>query len=349
MTPEALTRRIKSEARSVGFDVVGVARAEPVGEAAHLSEWLSRGYHGTMQWMADHFDKRVDPRALVPGCRSIVCVGLLYNQTRKHAPQPVGTEVATYAWGEDYHRVLKDKLHELLRRGRALDPAFEGRAFTDSAPVMDRYWAERSGLGWRGKNTNLLNKGLGSFLFLGELIVRAELVPDAPGTDHCGACTRCLDACPTGALVEAYVLDSRRCISYWTIEHRDALAPSDEEAVGEWLFGCDVCQDVCPWNRNSAETGESRLLPREEAWPASLDDLLGLTGEEFAAQFGHTAVERTRRRGLVRNAAIVAGNTGLGSTAALERTATDGDPVVAATARRALARRRAAAGPGAVD
>ncbi|MGH7549781.1 MAG: tRNA epoxyqueuosine(34) reductase QueG, partial [Gemmatimonadota bacterium] len=220
-----------------------------------------------------------------------------------------------------------------------LDPAFDGRAFVDSAPVMDRYWAERAGLGWRGKNTLLLNKHLGSFLFLGELLVKAELEPDLPGTDHCGTCTRCLDACPTGALVEPYVLDARKCISYWTIEHRGELEPRQEEAVGEWLFGCDVCQEVCPWNRDAPDAGEPRLRSRADAWPVDLDELLELTEDEFDRRFGETAIERTRRRGLVRNAAVVAGNTGRGSEGALRRAMKDPDPVVAASAARAVRRR----------
>jgi len=295
-----------------------------------------------MSWMERWFEKRVDPRVLVKGCRSVVSVGLVYHRSAHQAPQPPGTQVATYAWGEDYHRVLRDKLRALLERGRALSPDFDGRAFTDSAPIMDKYWAQRAGLGWRGKNTNLLNKRLGSFLFLGELLVRAELEPDPPGVDHCGTCTRCIDACPTDALVEPYVLDARRCISYWTIEHRDALSPTEEAAVGEWLFGCDVCQDVCPWNREVPEAREPRLLPRTDAWPATLDDLLTLSDEGFAHRFGDTPVERTRRRGLVRNAAIVAGNTGLGSREALAVAAADADPVVSGAARRALARRSSA-------
>jgi epoxyqueuosine reductase len=346
VTAAELTLRIKAEAGSLGFDLVGVARADRVAESDRLAAWLSGGRHGTMAWMERWFDKRVDPRLLVEGCRSIVSVGLLYHRDAERAPQPAGTEVATYAWGEDYHRVLKDRLHDLLARGRALHPDFDGRAFTDSGPVMERYWAQRAGLGWRGKNTLLLNKRLGSFLFLGELLVRAELVPDTAGTDHCGTCTRCIDACPTGALDEPYALDARRCISYWTIEHREALSAEQEEAVGEWLFGCDVCQDVCPWNRAPTESGEPRFAPRAGAWPDSLDGILALDEAEFGARFGDTAVERARRSGLVRNAAVVAGNTGLGSSASLAIAAEDSDPVVAGAARRALARRSQA---GAID
>ena len=339
MTPAELSRRIKEEARALGFELVGIARAERVAESERLAEWLAAGRHASMRWMESWFEKRLDPRQLVEGCRSIVCVGLVYHRRSAAAPQPAGTEVATYAWGEDYHRVLKDKLHALLARGRALDPAFDGRAFTDSGPVLERYWAERAGLGWRGKNTLLLNRDRGSFLFLGELLVRAELEADAPGTDHCGSCTRCIDACPTDAIVAPGVLDARRCISYWTIEHRDDLAPAEERAAGEWLFGCDVCQDVCPWNRAAPEATEPRFDARAGAWPVTLDELLTLGEEEFARRFGDSAVERTRRRGLVRNAAIVAGNTGLGSVAALEVAAGDADPVVARAAGRALARR----------
>ncbi|HET6637202.1 MAG TPA: tRNA epoxyqueuosine(34) reductase QueG [Gemmatimonadota bacterium] len=339
MTPAELSRRVKDAARELGFDLVGIARADAVDEADLLAEWLSLGRHGTMGWMERWRDKRVDPRLLVDGCRSIVSVGLVYYRPDRDAPQPPGTKVARYAWGEDYHRVLKDKLHALLARGRALDPAFEGRAFTDSGPVMERWWAERTGLGWRGKNTLLLNKRLGSFLFLGELLVRAELEPDAAGIDHCGTCTRCIDACPTGAIVAPRELDARRCISYWTIEHRGELPAEAEESVGGWLFGCDVCQDVCPWNRDAPETREERLRARSGDWPPALDDLLVVDGEGFDARFGETAIERARRSGLARNAAIVAGNTGLGSRQALETAAEDADPTVAATARRALARR----------
>jgi epoxyqueuosine reductase len=344
VTAAELTRSVKEEAGRLGFALVGVARAEAVADGPLLAEWLDRGHHGTMGWMARHLEERVDPRKLVPGCRSVVSVGLVYGSAEVRGPE--GVRVARYAAGEDYHRVLRDKLHALLDHGRRLDPAFDGRAFVDSAPVMDRYWAERAGLGWRGKNTLLLNKRLGSFFFLGELLVRAELEPDLPGTDHCGTCTRCLDACPTGALVEPYLLDARKCISYWTIEHRGELEPAQEKAMGGWLFGCDVCQEVCPWNRDAPDAAEPRLAPAEDAWPDTLEGLLDLTGGEFEDRYGETAIERTRRRGLVRNAAIVAGNTGTGSVAGLERAATDPDPVVAGTATRALRRRAAATGHG---
>jgi epoxyqueuosine reductase len=341
VTPAELSRRIKAEAHGLGFELVGVARAEPAVAAHRVAAARAAGRQGSLRWWVDGYDTRAPPRLLMEGCRSIVSVGLVYHQPAARAPQPAGTRVASYAWGEDYHRILGDKLRELLARGRAIEPSFEGRAFTDSAPVLDRYWAERAGLGWRGKNTLVLNKRHGSYLFLGELLVRAELEPDQPGMDHCGSCTRCIDACPTGAIVEPRVLDARRCISYWTIEHRGELAPDEERALGNWLFGCDVCQDVCPWNRSVGETNEPRLAPREEAWPASLDDLLSLTEDEFARRFGDSAVERARRLGFVRNAAIVAGNTGLGSVSALAATAADADPVVAAAARRALDRRAA--------
>lgn len=339
MTPEALTAAVKSHALELGFDVVGIARADRVKEASLLAEWLNRGHHASMAWMANHFEKRVDPRQLVPGCRSVVCVGLLYRQAGD-GPQPDGVAVATYAWGEDYHRVLKDKLHALLAHGKALDASFDGRAFTDSAPVMDKYWAERAGLGWRGKNTNLINVSLGSFLFLGELVVAAELVPDTIGVDHCGTCTRCLEACPTGALVAPYVLDSTRCIAYQTIEHRDELSAEEEEGIGNWLFGCDICQDVCPWNHDAPTAREPRFEPRHQAWPTDLDGVVGMTDDDFVGRFGDSAIERTRRRGLARNAAIVAGNTGLGSASALELATADRDPVVAGAAARALDRRR---------
>lgn len=341
MTPEERTREIKHAARDLGFDLVGVARAGPVEESAELLEWLKRGYHGTMSWMEAHREKRTDPTRLVPGCRSIVCVAVSYYHGDT-GPEPEGVTVARYAWGADYHRVLKRRLYGLLDRCREIDPEIRGRAFTDSAPVMDKYWAERAGVGWRGKNTNLINKHSGSYLFLGELLLDADLVPDAPARDHCGTCTRCLDACPTDAFVEPYVLDARRCIAYWTIEHRGELSPETESELGEWLFGCDVCQSVCPWNRDPAMSAESEFTPRTETWPDSVDELISLTDVEFERRFGGTAVERTRRAGLVRNAAILAGTRGVGSRDALERASRDADPIVARTARRALERRQRA-------
>lgn len=344
MTPEQRTREIKRAAIDMGFDLVGVARAGPVEEAPALAEWLRRGYHGTMAWMEAHRDERIDPRALVPGCRSIVCVALSYFHGNA-GPEPEGVRVARYAWGADYHRVLKRRLYELLDRCREIDPGIDGRAFTDSAPVMDKYWAQRAGIGWRGKNTNLINKRRGSYVFLGELLLDAELVPDEPAADHCGTCTRCLDACPTDAFVEPYVLDARRCISYWTIEHRGQMSPDVEIELGEWLFGCDVCQSVCPWNREAPMSTEPEFAPLADAWPDTVDGLLALNTTEFDARFGDTAVERTRRAGLVRNAAILAGTRGVGSQGALEAAAQDEDPVVAETARRALHRRRVKEGP----
>lgn len=337
VSPAELTRRIKARAAALGFDKVGVARAGRVEESGLLSEWLARGHHASMGWMENWPEKRVDPRELVPGCRSVVCVAMVYRQGGPS--EPPGTRVAAYARGEDYHRVLKDRLHDLLGFCRELDPSVEGRPYVDSGPVMERYWAEQAGLGWRGKNTLLLDRRLGSFLFLGELLLTAELVPDAPGSDHCGSCTACIDACPTDAIVEPYLLDARRCISYRTIEHRGDLSPDEEDGLGDWLFGCDICQDVCPWNRKAPEGVEPRLAPRDGAWPDSLDDLMTLTEEEFDRRFGETAVERTRRQGLVRNAAVVAGNTGRGSDAALAVAAADADPVVARAARRAEAKR----------
>ena len=350
MEARALTERIKAVALALGFDLVGVARADRVDEADRLREWLDRGHHATMGWMENWFEKRVDPRKLVPGCRSIVAVGLVYHDGEEGPgpadPAPDGTRLASYARGEDYHRVIKDKLFDLLDACRQLDPSIEGRPFVDSAPVMDRYWAEKAGLGWRGKNTLLLNKRRGSFLFLGELLITAELIPDEPGVDHCGTCTACVEACPTDAIVEPYLVDANRCISYWTIEHRDALEPAEEDAVGKWIFGCDVCQDVCPWNAGAPTGDEPRLEPRPGTWPATLDDLLTLTQAAFDRRFADTSVERTRRRGLVRNAAIVAGNTGLGSVEALEAAAADPDPVVAGAARRALEKRGATVADG---
>ncbi|MFN2384257.1 MAG: tRNA epoxyqueuosine(34) reductase QueG [Gemmatimonadota bacterium] len=339
VTSADVTARVKTAALALGFDLVGVARAAPVADAPRLAEWLARGHHGTMGWMAERAELRGDPRALLPGCRSVLCVALTYYRPADESPQPAGTAVARYAWGQDYHQVLRDKLTKLLDQLRELAPGAEGRIATDSAPVMEKYWAERAGLGWRGKNTNVINTRRGSFFFLGEILTTAELVADPPAADHCGTCTRCLEACPTGALVEPYLLDSRRCIAYWTIEQRGELAPEQEVAMGEWLFGCDICQDVCPWNRDPPLATEARCAPQADAWPDEIDGLLALSPAGFRARFAETAVERTRRRGFVRNAAIVAGNTGRGSADALAAAMNDADPVVSGAAGRALARR----------
>ena len=328
MTPEAarshLTRRLKAEARRVGFALVGVARAERMDpEARRLEAWLEAGRHGgdagAMPWMASHFDKRTDPRELVPGARSVVSVAHTYLSP---APEPLADDealargvgkVSRYAWGDDYHDVLKRKLAELFDWLDTASGGAGGRAFVDSAPVMDKAWAQRAGIGWIGKNTNLLTRSHGSFVFLGELIVDVDLVPDDPfSADHCGSCTRCLDACPTGALDEPYQIDATRCISYWTIEQRGAAWPPEAQDLarefGPWIFGCDVCQDVCPWTKFARPTRDARFQAREEIAQRPLAEWAELDLEAFRQRLQKSPLKRTKPEGLRRNVANAQAN-----------------------------------------
>ena len=323
----ALARDLKVEARRVGFDGVGVARAERLdAEARRLEDWLSQGRHGgadgAMTWMERNFDKRVDPTALVPGARSVVSVFASYWQPdrRPGGGDAGAAKISRYAWGDDYHDVLKEKLAELFdwldrRAGGA-----GGRAFVDSAPVMDKAWAQRAGLGWQAKNTNLITRTHGSFVFLGELITDVPLAPDPPfAADHCGTCTRCLDACPTGALDAPYQIDATRCVSYWTIEHRGPDLPEVAAEFGAWAFGCDVCQDVCPWTRFSRPTRDARFLPRPgtEDTPAAAWAEIDL--DAFRERFRRSPVKRAGWEGFVRNAENAVRNAERAAERAAER------------------------------
>ena len=321
--PAALARELKAQALRVGFDGVGIARAERLDdEARRLEAWLEDGRHGgddgAMTWMARNFDKRVDPTVLVPGAKSVVSVFASYWQpehqpgesARPDEPAHGATEagepaakISRYAWGDDYHDVLKEKLAELFDWLDTRVGGAGGRAFVDSAPVMDKAWAQRAGLGWQGKNTNLLTTTHGSFVFLGELIVDVPLAPDEPfRADHCGSCTRCLDACPTGALDAPYQIDATRCISYWTIEHRGPDLPEIASEFGSWIFGCDVCQEVCPWTKFSRPTRDARFLPRPGLpdTPASVWAEMDL--EAWRERFRRSPVKRVKHEGFVRNA-----------------------------------------------
>lgn len=300
---ERLARELKAEARRIGFEACGVARAEPLDEEARrLEAWLTEGRHAGMDWMARNFDKRVDPRSLVPGARSVVSVLHSYYQPVEPPREPGVGRISRYAWGDDYHDVLKEKLAELFDWLDHRAGGVAGRAFVDSAPVMDKAWARRAGLGWIGKNANLLNPELGSFFFLGELIVDVALPPDTMAADHCGSCTRCLDACPTGAIYEPYAVDARRCISYWTIEHRGPDFSEDvARLLGPWVFGCDICQDVCPWNKFARPTADARFLPREGVAETELREWAELDLEAFRERFRKSPVKRAKWEGFQRN------------------------------------------------
>lgn len=296
------TRLLLECARDLGFAFTGIARAEFLeAEAPRLEQWLKQGYHGGMQYMENHFDKRLDPRLLVDGAKSVV--SLLYNYHTEKRQAADTLKIAQYAYGEDYHDVIRDKLKILLERLRESIGPVNGRIFVDSGPVLERAWAERAGLGWNGKHTLLINKERGSYFFLAELILDIELEYDNPfPTDHCGTCTRCMDACPTEAIVAENLLDAGKCISYATIELKAEVLPEEFRGnMEDWIFGCDICQQVCPWNRFALPHHEPRFEPKPELLNMGRKDWAELTEETFGRLFKHSAIKRTKYRGLVRN------------------------------------------------
>lgn len=293
--------RIKQLASELGFSFCGIAKADYLEEEApRLEEWLKRGYQGGMQYMENHFDLRLDPRKLVPGAKSVI--SLLYNYHTDTKQAEGAPKISTYAYGEDYHKVVKDKLKLLLQKIREEIGEVDGRAFVDSAPVLERAWAKRSGLGWTGKHSLLINKQQGSFFFLAELIIDLELEYDDPfPTDHCGTCTACMDACPTQAIVEPEVVDGSKCISYFTIELKDALPADYKGKFSDWMFGCDVCQEVCPWNRFSKVHTEVRFLPDKRLVEMNRKEWEDLNEDLFNDLFRKSPVMRTKYEGLKRN------------------------------------------------
>ena len=294
------SQKIKAEAKRLGFLSCGISRADFLEEEApRLEAWLKKGMHGDMAYMENHFDKRLDPRKLVPGAKSVI--SLLYNYFPSKSQREDTYKISKYAYGEDYHYVVKDKLRELLQFVQEEIGEVHGRAFVDSAPVLDRAWAARSGLGWIGKNSNLLTRQAGSFYFIAELIVDLDLAYDTPTTDHCGSCTACIDACPTQAIVQPYVVDGSKCISYFTIELKEEIPKDFRGQLDDWIFGCDVCQDVCPWNRFSKPHNETRFSPNSDLLSFDRGDWEELTEEVFQKVFRKSAVKRTKFQGLKRN------------------------------------------------
>lgn len=298
-----ITQEIKREASRLGFDGCGISRAERLDDEARILEsWLTAGMHGSMGWMERHFEKRVDPTKLVPGAKSVISVIESYYQPMERSSMPDTAKISRYAWGEDYHSVLKEKLFSLYNWLDESVGGISGRAFVDSAPVMDKAWAQRSGLGWIGKHTNVLNRSMGSYFFIGEIIADIELDHDDPAEDYCGSCTRCIDACPTDAIYQPYAVDARKCISYLTIENRDhEIAEVFEPHLENWVFGCDICQEVCPWNKFKRVTSEPRYLPRDGMLDTTLDQYEELDIEEFRERFRRTPVKRAKYEGLLRN------------------------------------------------
>ena len=328
----SLSEEIRRQALQLGFSKVGIAPAESLAdEESRLREWLERGYQGEMKWMERDPAQRADPRKIFPGARSVIVVALNYYTPPQHEVRTAGGnrraivstasdsdrieqdsefstaltgKVSRYAWGDDYHEVVGDKLRELLAWIKEQWPHAEGKVCVDIQPTMDKAWAARAGLGWIGKHTNLITEEYGSWVFIGELLLNLELDYDKlPMADQCGSCTLCLDACPTGALVEPYVLNSKLCISHATIESRASeIDPGIANNLEGWLYGCDICQDVCPWNQMTPTTFESRFQPRDGNINASLSEILELTPETYAARFRHSAMKRAKLAGLQRNA-----------------------------------------------
>ncbi len=305
MNSSKISSFIKSEAIKLGFLNCGISKARFLEEEApRLEQWLKDGNQGKMSYMENHFDKRLDPRKLVENAKSIISLSLNYFPSQIQANKEY--LISKYAYGEDYHDVIKRKLKLLMERIREEVGDINGRAFVDSAPVMDKVWAKESGLGWIGKHTNLLSKKQGSFFFLAELIIDIECEYDAPmKTDHCGTCTKCIDACPTQAIIEPYKLDANKCISYLTIELKDEFPEEMKNTYSNWIFGCDVCQDVCPWNRFSIANTEKSFEPTQDWFYYSKKDWDELSKESFEILFKHSPLKRTKFEGLKRNIRVV--------------------------------------------
>ena len=303
--PREFARLIKERAAAEGFEKVRIVPALSLDrEYDRLGEWLRRGYQGEMKWMARDPEMRTDPRKLFPAARSVVVVAKNYYTPAQHESASDTGKVSRYAWGDDYHEVVGARLHSLLSSIKEIIPEAEGKVCVDIQPMMDKAWAVRAGLGWLGKHTNLITTEYGSWVFIGELLLNLELEYDTEQIeDHCGSCTLCIDACPTSAITEPYVVDSNKCISYATIELRAAEIPAAvKDNLDGWLYGCDICQDVCPWNRFEQVTDEARFQPRAGNVNAELSELLDMTAETYADRFRSSAMKRAKLAGLQRNA-----------------------------------------------
>ena len=308
----AYSKLIKTEAKKLGFLFCGISKADFLEEEApRLESWLKHNMQGEMHYMENYFDKRLDPRLLVDGAKSVISLGLNYY-TDQVQSDPLAPKISKYAYGVDYHNVIKDKLKQLLQAINEKIGEVHGRAFVDSAPVLDKVWAKKAGMGWIGKNTNLINTKKGSFFFLAELIVDIELEYDIPSTaDHCGTCTRCIDACPTEAIIAPYVVDGSRCISYLTIELKNEIPQEFKGKMDNWMFGCDVCQDVCPWNRFSVLHHEPAFEPHSTLLEMSKKNWEEITEDVFQKVFEKSPVKRTKFAGLKRNISFLKDQTNL--------------------------------------
>ncbi|MBI5687156.1 MAG: tRNA epoxyqueuosine(34) reductase QueG [Verrucomicrobia bacterium] len=328
-TVVTLEEQIKGKALALGFDLVGIAPAEPAASFASFERWLAEGRHGEMGYLARNVERRADPQRLLPGAKSIIVVACNHH-TADPAPGGRQGKVARYALGDDYHEIMGRKLAALTEAVRALAPAAQAKACVDTAPVLERELAQRAGLGWVGKNTMLLNRRFGQWLLLGEILLDVPLRPDAPETrDRCGRCARCIAACPTRAIVAPRELDARRCISYLTIELKGPIPPELRPLIGNRIFGCDDCLEVCPWNRFAQQAREPGFSPRADVTTPELLDLLELDEEEFERRFARSPILRAKRRGLLRNVCVALGNArDPRAVPALTRALEDAEPLV---------------------
>ena len=305
-----LTEQIKTKALELGFHKIGIATAEALSEEGdRLQEWLARGYQASMQWMEKNTEKRIDPRNIVRDAQSVISVAVNYYTPFQHRSANDEGKISRYAWGDDYHDIVTERIQLLFDCIKQMEPAMEGRYYVDTGPVMDKVWAAKAGIGWQGKHTNLITKEYGSWVFLGEIITNLKLDADTPMEDFCGSCTACIDACPTDAIREPYIVDSNKCISYLTIEHRGQIAESLGRNFEQWVYGCDICQDVCPWNRFQQESGDKEFQPREWNKNPQLEELQNISQEEFIRRFKGSPIKRTKREGIIRNAAVVQKNS----------------------------------------
>lgn len=304
MTKRERTVLVKARARALGFSHVGIAKAESLKEEeAHLIEWLAHGHHATMAWLARSPERRTDPRHILADAMSVISVAMNYYSPAQHSVDRRLGKISRYAWGDDYHDVMSNRITALQKTVEQLSPSSHNRWYVDTGPVMDKTWAVRAGIGWMGKHTNVITRDIGSWIFLGEILSTEEFEYDDPISDFCGDCTACIDACPTDAIPQAYVVDSERCISYQTIESKSETIPEElGKQFGQWIFGCDICQDVCPWNSFAKETTERTFHPRPENLTPLLRDFETMPQEEFSRRFTNSPVKRAKLSGMKRNA-----------------------------------------------
>src|SRR5665213_92960 len=311
LSARALSQSLKAKAHEIGFDLVGIAAADPSAHQDYFRRWLDNGQAGSMAYLANRFEERTNPAAYLPDARSVICVAMNYQSPLQDVPpesRATHGKIARYALGVDYHEIIKSRLHELADWIRATVPGAQTRSCVDTAPVMEKELAARAGIGWMGKNTCIIHPQRGSWLLLGEVLTTADLPTDEPLEDHCGSCTRCIDACPTGAITAPHQLDARRCISYLTIEHRGEIAPDLQSKIGDWLYGCDICQDVCPHNHRAPPATDPALAPRFATGGLDVTAVMEWTPKQYRETLRHSAMKRVKLPVLQRNAGIVARN-----------------------------------------